>query len=368
MAIVQVSVKTTEVETQRLGYTGISLTNMLNSTEPLVASGSVIEVGGSLYEFNSNTDIDPAGGLSGISNGNMVWMYINASTLSSVVTTTEPIWSEEKQAWYDSTETYRYYACMFKNSSGNYTNKQILGGRFWKPEIFISDNYTVSDEFINMKILADISANKTITLPTLADNMGKKIKIENLQTTYTVTVDGESSETIEGELTWVVAGGWKTFEGRSGDWKIIEDGGKKTSIRVYKDDAQSIPDVSDTKVQYDDEEYDELNEYDNTTNYRFTAKEKGKYSFNASLLSALASFPTGSIWTLSIWKNGTKEAEFFRETINATQTTRAHSLGSTTIELDAGGYVEIYCYHSRGGSTNTFASRIYDYISIERIR
>lgn len=224
MAIIQVSVKTTEVETQRLGYTGISLTNMLNSTEPLVSSGSVIEIGGSLYEFNSNTDIDPAGGLSGISNGNMVWMYINASTLSSVVTTTEPIWSEEKQAWYDSTETHRYYGCMFKNSSGNYTNKQIIEGRIWKPEIFITDNYTISDEFINMKIILDgsVSANKTITLPTLADNLGKKIKIDNRNSTYDLIIDGEGVETINGFTTSELEEEWMIIEGVSGDWKVIE--------------------------------------------------------------------------------------------------------------------------------------------------
>jgi hypothetical protein len=56
-----------------------------------------------------------------------------------------------------------------------------------------------------------------------------------------------------------------------------------SKMRVTKNDAQTIPTVTDTKIQYDDEVFDTLNEYDNVTNYRFTAKNAGYYDVKASV-------------------------------------------------------------------------------------
>ena len=37
------------------------------------------------------------------------------------------------------------------------------------------------------------------------------------------------------------------------------------------------------KIQFNGEEYDNLNEYDPSTNHRFTASEAGKYQFNVTI-------------------------------------------------------------------------------------
>lgn len=69
-----------------------------------------------------------------------------------------------------------------------------------------SADYTISDADTDLTILVDdTSTDRTITLPTAADNLNKVITIKNVSTDKgKVTVDGEGSETIDGYTTIIL--------------------------------------------------------------------------------------------------------------------------------------------------------------------
>lgn len=119
----QVTVGIDQVEGQRLGYSGISLTEFATTTEPEIAAGSKVEVGGSLFTFALDEEIT---GFGGISNSSDIWVKIVPAGAAVTVefTETPPAWSDSKQGWYSSND--RHVAWMRKDTGGNAIYKNIL--------------------------------------------------------------------------------------------------------------------------------------------------------------------------------------------------------------------------------------------------
>lgn len=68
-----------------------------------------------------------------------------------------------------------------------------------------------------------ITANRTVTLPTLADNQNQKIRFDNMNTTYALYIDGEGAETIETSFTIInLSTEYCVLEGNSSTWKRID--------------------------------------------------------------------------------------------------------------------------------------------------
>lgn len=87
-----------------------------------------------------------------------------------------------------------------------------------------TDDYTILDSDTEvMYILKGAGADKTFTLPTLADNQGKTFSVRNDDTTYMLTADGEGAETIDGMLTIQLPkpGNYIKVFAASDEWKII---------------------------------------------------------------------------------------------------------------------------------------------------
>lgn len=111
------------IEKQRKGRMPLTLTNYSNLSVPQVAAESCIEVGGALYGFDDDEDIGES-----LENEKTNYIYLDTVTLTFKWTDTPPIWSEDKQGWYDETEFYRYIGgCYFDDP--NYHNKWIYLGR-----------------------------------------------------------------------------------------------------------------------------------------------------------------------------------------------------------------------------------------------
>lgn len=119
--------KTGEFDQSKLGRIEISLTNRDNTSEPEIASGSVIEVAGTTYYASANDDIDPDGNWGGIANSTLVYLKftVDSTGVKSVVTTTKPTWDTAKQGFYATND--RYYGYIYKNSNGDYTRKYCYG-------------------------------------------------------------------------------------------------------------------------------------------------------------------------------------------------------------------------------------------------
>jgi len=79
--------------------------------------------------------------------------------------------------------------------------------------------------------------------------------------------------------------------------------GNGPAFSAYISAQQNVSASTWTKVQLATEEFDTNNNFDNSTNYRFTPTVAGYYQINAGLNTAGSSF--GSISKMAIYKNGT---------------------------------------------------------------
>lgn len=107
----------------------------------------------------------------------------------------------------------------------------------------------------------------------------------------------------------------------------------------------SIPASTFTKLQLNTEVYDLGTEYDNATNYRFTAGTTGKYLVTAAAqISALTS---GKKITISIYKNGTAYKSMGSQSANGPI---SNTTISAVIDLSATDYIEIFVHHNEAGA------------------
>jgi len=112
----------TQVEKQRLGFIALSLTNYDSNSEPQIAAGSVVEISGSLFIFESN---DSIGGTPVSDSINYIMLEVSGSgdeqTVAGFWTTTVPTWNDAKQGWYDATGNKRYIAgCWYDGTNYRY--------------------------------------------------------------------------------------------------------------------------------------------------------------------------------------------------------------------------------------------------------
>ena len=121
MANSQVTVRDTQLEKQRLGFINLNLTELTTTTEPDIAAGSVVEVGGSLYSFTAD---ETPSGWAGISNDTQVYIKLSPGTsdVTSSFTDTAPTYSDAKGGWYSGND--RYVARVYKNASGEAVQKE----------------------------------------------------------------------------------------------------------------------------------------------------------------------------------------------------------------------------------------------------
>lgn len=82
---------------------------------------------------------------------------------------------------------------------------------------------------------------------------------------------------------------------------VVQISGNMPAFSAYQSSAQTALSINTwTKIQFQTEEFDTNNNFDSTTNYRFTPAVAGYYQFTGTLAMSLA---TSSGW-LSFYKNG----------------------------------------------------------------
>ncbi len=110
--------------------------------------------------------------------------------------------------------------------------------------------------------------------------------------------------------------------------------------------SQSVSSASATKIQFNSEIYDTDDCYDNSSNYRFTPTESGKYLVYAYFAwDSTSDFDDASI---QIYKNGSSVAlSISRNEFYETQ------LVTKVVEFNGtSDYIEIYGYQASGGSVS----------------
>lgn len=110
-------------------------------------------------------------------------------------------------------------------------------------------------------------------------------------------------------------------------------------FRAYRAAAQNTSSGAFAKVSFDTETYDTNSNYDNVTNFRYTAPVAGWYQFNASIQLSSSS----SSGVISLYKNGSEISRGDRAKGNADLL----GLGvSDIIQLSATNYVEVFVFCS----------------------
>ena len=134
----------------------------------------------------------------------------------------------------------------------------------------------------------------------------------------------------------------------SGNWRVVIAKPQLTSaFSAYRaTTTQSIGAGADTKVEFNAETFDNLSEYDPTTNFRFTAKSAGIYLITAGV--DWGSQADGNTTRLHLYKNGVIKNRLDAKLIGGASF--ASSNGSIMLKLAAGDYLEIFVYT---GGANT---------------
>lgn len=141
-------------DTQRRGYHAASLTEWTNTTTiPKIAKGSVIEIGGSVVEFQADETITGS-----IATGDN-YISINPSTYVATWTATPPVWNDEYQGFYDTTNrilsfrvvkdgtSYKKYEIIYKNGNISIGDDLYVSGfiKGIRLESFLLNNSTTTE-------------------------------------------------------------------------------------------------------------------------------------------------------------------------------------------------------------------------------
>ena len=118
----------------------------------------------------------------------------------------------------------------------------------------------------------------------------------------------------------------------------------ESRVRVYRATSYQVVATSTwTKVKFNAESYDNLEEFDSTTNYRFTAKKTGYYLICSSIIWTNAT--DQSLNMIQIRKNGSSVSQF---TLRPSGIADFSISAKDILYLVAGDYLELWVYHERG--------------------
>lgn len=132
--------------------------------------------------------------------------------------------------------------------------------------------------------------------------------------------------------------------------------------RSCKTSTQSINDVAETKIVWEQNTFKNEITWD-ATNNRFIIRRAGKYLVTATTL--YASPATDGLYELLIYKNG---AEYSRMATNCSNGSLV--IAPTiidTLSLVMGDYIEIYAFHNSGGAKSISGTAKLCYFNILRI-
>jgi hypothetical protein len=125
-------------------------------------------------------------------------------------------------------------------------------------------------------------------------------------------------------------------------------GGTGPAFSAYQSSTQTLSTNTNTKIQFQTEEFDTNSNFDNATNYRFTPTVAGYYQVSAAI--SLNASNAGI--NLTIYKNGS----VFKRLQNTYNTTTFCASGSTLISMNGStDYIEVYAQTSTGQALETGA-------------
>lgn len=141
---------------------------------------------------------------------------------------------------------------------------------------------------------------------------------------------------------------------------LIDNRSKVRAYRAVPD--QVIATATATKVEFNAETYDTQEEFDSTTNYRFTATKASYYQIQSII--GFESATDQCLLSVAIRKNGTAVAVSH----NKASGTGYHStVVSDILSLDTDDYIEIWVTQNSGGNVDVNADATWTFVTINRL-
>jgi len=132
--------------------------------------------------------------------------------------------------------------------------------------------------------------------------------------------------------------------------KTYIDAINRAGARIGLDSATTAAITLSTtarKIPFNIESYDIGSNYDNSTNYRFTAPETGRYQVLGNLM--LASLATTSVIKIQIYKNGSISSDIWR--LKTTNDSSSFAVGfADSFSMSSSDYLEIYALHTESNT------------------
>jgi len=167
---------------------------------------------------------------------------------------------------------------------------------------------------------------------------------------------------FDGEMVLVDDGpNYMLYTNLDGAWQQLGGGALSSSARAYLSGDQNINNTTWTKVAFNVENWDLANEYDNTTNYRFTATNAGKYILSTNV--AVAAATTSYVWT-AVRVNGS-EARLGPK--GGPLGGKLTSNMSTILDLAANDYVEVWAFIASDGAEVIESGSSLTYLEIAKL-
>jgi len=134
---------------------------------------------------------------------------------------------------------------------------------------------------------------------------------------------------------------------------------------VYLSTTPSLPDSTTTKIQFDTVEVDTDSGYDNSTNYRYTipSGKGGKYLITYNTCINANTVTTLAIANALLYKNGSSFSQT-STTFSNNYAQRNSPKETLIMDLDAGDYLEVFCY---GDVTGSNTQTIFGSASLQRV-
>jgi len=132
-------------------------------------------------------------------------------------------------------------------------------------------------------------------------------------------------------------------------------------ISVWRNASQSIPTSEYTKIQFNTKVYDILGEFDNVTNYRFTAKAAGFYSVKTVV--GLSFLDADKYLNVTIRVNNVVQASC--DTYVPVDADKRMGV-TKDVQLGVGDYVEVFVYHTSVGAQDTIPDINACFLTIHR--
>lgn len=157
----------------------------------------------------------------------------------------------------------------------------------------------------------------------------------------------------------------KKFHYDTGSAWVPLSGGYPSHFRAYRSGSHQVVSTgTDTKMQFDGVLFDGLNEYDETTNYRFTATEDGVYHVVYKIFTN-DDVGDGNELETNVKLNGSftlvgAPHRVFRGAVSS-------SICMGLVDMDASDYLEFYCWQNSGGNITIQNNIYYTHASVHRV-